>query len=89
MATEHITVVLDGDTHLIYKDEILRSDDKIFTDSYNLRERTAEDIREAEMHLHQLRHALSSINNTLRDASVRYIASKANNTPGEKSNNDD
>lgn len=76
MVTEQITVDLGGTEHVIYRDEILRCDDQILKDTFVIREATQADLKEAEKLVHQLRHALSSMDNTLQQASVRYIASK-------------
>ena len=76
MATENITVDIGGKEHVIYREEILRCDDKLLKDTFVIREATQSDLNEAQMKVHQLKHALSSLDNTLQQASVRYIAAK-------------
>ena len=76
MATEHITVEMDGKEHVIYREEILRCDVAVLRDTFIIREATQTDLTKAELKVHQLKHALSSLNNTLQQASVQYIAAK-------------
>ena len=80
MTTEQITVTLGGKVHVIYRDEILRGDDKTLRDIFVLREATRVDLQNAEKNVHQFMHALSSIDNTLQQVSVRYITDKLNDS---------
>ena len=86
MITEQITVDIDGTEHIIYRDEILRCGDKAFKDTFIVREATYEDLKNAEKRVHQLRHALSSMDNTLQHATVRYITSKYKTSDANESN---
>jgi len=75
---------MGGKEHVIYREEIMRCGDKLLKDTFAIREATHDDLKDAELKVHQLRHALSSLDNTLQQASVRYIAAKLKPEPTEK-----
>ena len=76
MATEQITVRLGDKDHVIYRDEIMGSDDAALRDVLILRDNTKSDLDDAMLKVHQLKHALSSMENTMQQLAVRYIAAK-------------
>ena len=85
MVTDTITVNFGGKDHIIYREEILRGTDTILKDTFMLMEATKNDLMQAEKVVHQLRHAVSSIGNTLQHASVKYIAEKYKSDEATKS----
>ena len=79
MKTEYITVKVEGKEYIIYRDEILgSSDDSSLKQTFVLCEATQHDCDEAQLRMHQLKHALSSMHNTLQQSAIEYIVKKHN-----------
>ena len=89
MATEKITVDIGGTEHIIFRDEILNSGDVTLKTTLLLREQTEADIQEMELKLLQLKHARSSMDNTLQQTAVRYLANKQGVNMGNTEEPDD
>ena len=81
MATENLTVTIEGKEHTLYRDEILKSGSETMRNTFFARERTQADLEDAMLKVLQLKHALSSMDNTLQQSAVRYIMEK--NAPAE------
>ena len=87
MATEQISVDIGDKKFVIFRDEILQSTDKTLRDTFVIREETLSEIVEAEKKLLQLRHALSSMDNTLQQAALKHVRSKVEAAVGAPEKN--